>query len=188
MATGSVTRRSLFRRGCGLLAAAIGVNLAGGSSAPTANANANAALATGGSPLKLYGRYWHSYSQVRRPGQLPARGDRLAVSGELLDSPEGNRVGDFYATTFCMTAPFGPSSPAAVSTELHTFVLSDGTLLGMGTTVSSAATAENVYAIVGGTGRYAGARGSYTARQHYQELEGDGTAEFALHLTLLDAA
>ena len=56
----------------------------------------------------------------------------------------------------------------------------------MGTRLSSASAAENVYAVVGGTGRYAGARGSYTARQHPQELEGDGTAEFALRLAWLE--
>ena len=35
---------------------------------------------------------------------------------------------------------------------------------------------------MGGTGRYAGARGTYVARQRRQELGGEGTAEFVLTL------
>ena len=46
---------------------------------------------------------------------------------------------------------------------------------------------EGSYAIVGGTGRYAGASGTYTARQSLRELGGDGTAEFTLNLTALEA-
>jgi hypothetical protein len=36
---------------------------------------------------------------------------------------------------------------------------------------------EGTFAIVGGTGRYSGARGSYTARQSPIGRGGDGTAE-----------
>lgn len=36
--------------------------------------------------------------------------------------------------------------------------------------------------MIGGTGRYAAARGSYSAHQHPQELGGDGTAEFKFDL------
>jgi len=42
---------------------------------------------------------------------------------------------------------------------------------------------ESLFAIVGGTGRYAGARGSYVASQHLRELGGDGTAHFVLNLS-----
>ena len=40
---------------------------------------------------------------------------------------------------------------------------------------------------VGGTGRFAGATGSYTARQSPRETGGDGTAEFILTLSALEA-
>jgi hypothetical protein len=37
------------------------------------------------------------------------------------------------------------------------------------------------FAVFGGTGRFAGARGTYTAREHEAEL-GEGTAEFRIAL------
>ena len=36
----------------------------------------------------------------------------------------------------------------------------------------------DTYAIIGGTGRYLGARGQYTATQHHSDLGGDGTATY----------
>jgi hypothetical protein len=39
---------------------------------------------------------------------------------------------------------------------------------------------ESVFAIVGGTGRYLGARGSYVARRLPVELGGDGSAAFTM--------
>jgi hypothetical protein len=41
---------------------------------------------------------------------------------------------------------------------------------------------RHAFAVVGGTGRYAGARGAYVASQHLRELGGDGTAHFVLDL------
>ncbi|MCA1844417.1 MAG: hypothetical protein LC792_14755, partial [Actinobacteria bacterium] len=38
----------------------------------------------------------------------------------------------------------------------------------------------DAFAVIGGTGRYAGARGSYAVRQGYRELGGDGTAEVTM--------
>lgn len=58
----------------------------------------------------------------------------------------------------------------------HTFKLRDGTIVGTGT----AGRLEGVFAILGGTGRYAGARGTYVARQRHHEFGGDGAAEFVL--------
>ena len=63
--------------------------------------------------------------------------------------------------------------------ELHTFKLRDGTIIGSGTSGAL----EGEFAILGGTGRYAGARGTYVARHNRRELGGDGTAEFRFQLT-----
>ena len=63
--------------------------------------------------------------------------------------------------------------------ESHAFRLPDGTIHGMGT----ADGADSVFAIVGGTGRYVGARGSYTARHMPIELGGDGSAAFTMTFT-----
>ena len=63
--------------------------------------------------------------------------------------------------------------------ELHTFRLRDGTILGMGSTIDG----ESVFTITGGTGRYAGSRGTYVAQQRLREQGGDGTAEFIIELT-----
>jgi hypothetical protein len=103
----------------------------------------------------------------------------MSIYGELLDEGTGRKVGEFYSACFCMAAPFGPGPLAAANVELHNLNLLDGTLVGMG----SAGADANTYAIVGGTGRYQGAVGSYVARQRPLELGGDGTAEFVVTLT-----
>src|SRR2546427_109739 len=53
-----------------------------------------------------------------------------------------------------------------------------GSIVGIGSGVG----AERTYAIVGGTGEYTGARGSYTAQQDTYGFGGNGTAKFALTL------
>jgi len=105
-------------------------------------------------------------------------GDQMVMYGELLKEPQRTKVGEFYSSCLHIRSPFGPSLLAASNVEVHTFNLADGSLLGMGTP-RQALGGEEVLAVLGGTGRYAGARGSYTARQRPQELGGDGTAEFS---------
>ena len=85
-------------------------------------------------------------------------------------------VGHFTAAHLTHDSPF---AAGASSLEIHTFALKDGTIHGLG---SAARGAEGHFVILGGTGRYAGASGSYVARQSSRELGGNGTAEF--HLTL----
>ena len=75
------------------------------------------------------------------------------MRGELIDEQQAVRVGKFYAAGFALG---GGSHPAhGERLELHTFKLRDGTIIGSGT----AGQLEGVFAILGGTGRYAGARG-----------------------------
>jgi hypothetical protein len=167
-------RRSILKSGALMLAGVMGL---GGVGAETV---AQAATADGGgsTTLTLYGRQWQMYTPDRRAGVAPIQGDRVAMYGEFLDAVGGQKVGEFYANCFCVDAPFGASPFAATNVEMHTLNLEGGTIIGMG----SASAGENEYAIVGGTGRFLGARGSYVARQRPWELGGDGTAEFVITL------
>ncbi len=165
------TRTTLLKRGLFLIGAAVG--LQGGPQAVAALGATKAAPAT----LKLYGRSWHAQATGRRGGRL-ARGDRLGVYGELSLKPGGKKMGEFYSAYFSHLSPFGPGAHAAAGIEVHTFNLDDGTILGQGSHWGE----EGRYAVVGGTGRYSGARGSYVARQRPVELGGDGTADFVFTL------
>lgn len=102
----------------------------------------------------------------------------MLTRGEIVDGPAtGRKVGDFFATYYRLSAPGKVAHHEPGSLELHTFVFSDGTIVGSG--VATAATqSEGQFAIVGGTGRYLGATGAYVARQSPIELGGDGTAHF----------
>ena len=172
-------RRGFLQRGALLLAGALGVGVAARQAASPSPATPMDAS------FDLFGRFWHVASSPRGAGQPPQRGDQFAVAGELLDAPGGAKVGEFYSACTCVAAPFGASALAAATMEVHTLSLRDGTLLGMGTATADPA-APNVYAIVGGTGRYQGVGGSYIARQRLREDGGDGTAE--LHVTLTGLA
>jgi hypothetical protein len=155
-----------------LIGAAVG--LQGGPQAVAALGATKSAPAT----LTLYGRSWHAQAPGRRAGRLPARGDRLSVFGELSLKPGGKKMGEFYSAYFSHLSPFGAGSHAAAGIEVHTFNLDEGTILGQGSHWGE----EGTYAVVGGTGRYSGARGSYVARQRPIELGGDGTAHFVFTL------
>lgn len=172
------SRRVALKRGFVALGGLLGVGAAGRAMGVPANAAEELAPPTPSrrQRLTLYGHDWHSFSQLRPTGVLPTRGDRLLASGDLHLTPAGGKVGEFHAALFSLGAP-GQVGPAGVGNlELHTFSLPDGSIMGTGT-ASPDADREDTFAIVGGTGRYAGARGSYVARQRHREFGGDGTAE-----------
>ena len=102
------------------------------------------------------------------PGALPAFDRPFGARGTLVS--EQGEVGRFEIT---------PMPGLGGVLQLHTFEMGDGTLLGMGSAVSGGA---GTFAVVGGTGAYRGASGSYTARL------GDGraapVADFDFDLTL----
>jgi hypothetical protein len=124
--------------------------------------------------LVLRGRGWRT--NAGRPGMLPSDGDRIGVRGDLIDDAKGEYVGEFIGAGFAIG---GAAHPAQIERlELHTFKLREGTIIGSGT----AGQLDGVFAILGGTGRYANARGTYVARQRHEDLGGDGSAEFVLRL------
>lgn len=179
------TRRETLKRGLLLIGAAVGVGTAGRAitTADLTTADRSTVAPQGGGrrteQLTIHGQQWHVSSNGLRPGELPDRGRRLLGQGELVDRPGGAKIGEFFATSFGIDSPGRAGPDGAATLELHTFNLAGGSIIGTGT-ARAGLDAEDVFAIVGGTGRYVGARGSYVARQQPQEFGGDGTAEFTL--------
>ncbi len=142
------------------LAGAIGW---GAGAATNGGGAATAATATTGT-LSLDGMHW------RAPGAGAPGG--LAGQGELLGAG-GASLGTFASTRLAVPASPGSSERGS---ELQTFSLADGSIFGIGQSAAAGETAA--FAIIGGTGKYAGATGSYTAAQQPRERGGDGTASF----------
>jgi hypothetical protein len=166
------SRRGLLGRGAAALAAVVGVGAGVGATASRTGADAGSTRRT----VRLDGRGWSLTTPGKRVGERIEPGDRSTVHGELLEN--GRVVGTFLGSRLAApSAPGGLNADAAL--ELHTFTFPGGTILGMG----SALPGSSVYAIVGGSGAYADARGSYTAEQRSFELGGDGSASFVLTLT-----
>ena len=128
-------------------------------------------------PLVLRAQQLRLSAPTFRKGKQPAAGERMSVAAELTNGADevvGHLSGEFVALGT-------PGAKPASALENHTFVFVDGTLVGSGTTSRDLSQADT-FAIVGGTGRYIGARGTYTARQRPVELGGDGTAEYEFTL------
>ena len=166
MDTNGQSRRGVLTRGLLAAAGALGVGAAARAApAPTTE-------------LRLHGTSWRLDAPGRRRGEQIRRGDHGTVHGELLDAPGRTSLGRFFGSRMAVQSAPGGHVRADASVEVHTFVLRDGTILGMGTSLPG----ESLFAIVGGTGAYTGASGSYSAVQRLHELGGDGTADF--HLTI----
>jgi hypothetical protein len=166
------TRRGLLRSAVLLAAGAVvtgvGLQRAAPANALAAEAGPGAGAVAGAvTTLTLHGRGWYLAGRGRPAGLPPADGDRGTASGDLFDATGTAEVGSFRSACF-------HGGAGSADLELHTFSLADGTIVGMG----SSRDGEGAFAIVGGTGRYAIARGTYDARQGVRETGGDGTAEF----------
>ena len=172
--TNGQSRRTMLKRGLVLAAGAFGVTAAG--------KEAKAATMTVPSRLQLFGTNWRLAVPDRQPGEIVRLGDHGAVYGDLLDRPKGKTLGQFYGSRLAIQSASGGHARADASIEVHTFVLPHGTIIGMGTAVFG----EAMFAVVGGTGIYAGARGSYSATQRLREHGGNGTADFVLNLKSLE--
>lgn len=109
-----------------------------------------------------------------RPGQQQGR---VVCGGEILDASGAQTVGHFYANCFGTESTFGTPNPfAASNVEMHTIRLADGMLFGMGAS-NSRTEREKAHAIIGGTGKFAGARGTYIIAE-------TGGSQSASHLTI----
>lgn len=162
-------RRGILKRGLLAIGAVAGF-IAG-------RGEARAAIGAPGGSIRLYGRNWQHHSAHLHYGEVPKHGDRLNVYAELADAPEGQKVGELYSAAFLVQPPFRSSAMASGALEMHTLVLAQGTIVAVG----AGSGAEREFAVVGGTGRYAGVRGSYAVRLDRQG-RGDGAVELAITL------
>ncbi len=166
-------RRTLLQRGLALLAGgaavASGARLTRGTRAAAADA-----------PLVVYAR--------RRPFAGPPNGTHHAsatsavlASGDLLDAPEGKAIGSFHTNCFCHGA-IGSHQVVKPSLEFQVLQLKDGTLYGI--FAGESADGVKSHAIVGGTGRFAGARGQYMERMAAGQTAGDDIVQFVVSLAV----
>lgn len=145
--------RRLFLGAAALGVGASGAMVAAGS-ASAASPSDYAEQASGRSSLPR----WIRGTSWRWRGTDSGQG---ATTGDLVD--DAGRNGAFRSV------PLGPGA------HLHVFTFEAGSLLGLGSGLESGA-----FAIVGGTGAFAGWTGAYTCTQSPRELGGTGTATFTI--------
>src|SRR5262245_19552288 len=161
-APGVSSRRGLLGRGLLVAAGVVGLGGAVRHSSPEAEA-----VQPSSTELKLYGRHLQLHAPARKAGELPQKGDRHSAYAELLARPDGTAVGSFSAARMALDSPFATAS----SLEIHTFDLDGGTIHGLGSALRGE---DGQFLVLGGTGKFTGATGTYLARQLPRELGGDG--------------
>jgi hypothetical protein len=155
------SRRELLQGSLGLLAGAIGI---GAAVAPASAAPPDATT------LRLAGLDVFAKVHGRPSGRRPQPSDQLHLHGRVTDHT-GAVAGSFTAAGLAVRTP---SDDGMAIVEQHVFVLGDGTITGAGQRTGDSGT----FAVTGGTGRYGGARGSYTATVDPVGLGGNGSAHF----------
>jgi hypothetical protein len=166
-------RRTLLQRGLALLAGAVGLGAAWGARGDGVSTPGS------GSALRLYGR--------RRAAMRSPRGDGLTrathviSSGDLLEGPGGDVVGSFHTNALCLATPLGPTLAAPSNIEFHTFALESGTLFALAAGPSAGGLGSG--AVIGGTGRFEGARGSYVGQPPSSGPQERGAVEFIFNLS-----
>lgn len=146
-------RRGFFQRMLGIAGGAVGAtalhnNVVAEQAPPVARTSFDGAL--------------RLHMNCRR--QHEQENGRGVCRATLLDQPNGQPVGEFHANSFRTVSALGAVNPFSASNiEMQTIRLNDGTLFGMG--ANEVRGEEQVHAIIGGTGRFAGARGTYTIRE-----------------------
>jgi hypothetical protein len=167
----TTTRGGALKRFLLLAGGAVGVGVAGGRALGRGSEPAAAPTSVGRrtTSFVLYGRDWRLGSHAAEHGKRLSPKEQRTPAGRIVDHV-GRELGTFKAANL-----IGYGGVL----QLQTFDLVDGTIVGVG----SSGMHENPFAIVGGTGSYAGVSGTYVARQSPREVGGDGTAEFTLTLT-----
>jgi hypothetical protein len=177
------TRRGALKSGVAFLAGAVGlevVSRARGDAAASPSA-APPPPATTATTLVLQARGLRALPMGGRPGAPVERGERLTLHADLLDGAGGGPAGTLTGVSHCTASPLSSDQSPVGAVEMHTLALHDGTIFAMGTSPAVAA-GTAAFAVVGGTGRYAGARGSYLAEQQTDAAGGHGCARYTLTL------
>ena len=164
---GDVSRRALVEGGMAVLLGGVGF--------AAAEALAAAPALAQGAPTEftVRGTDWRLWSNAE--AGVPGHGQRATVTGKL--ATDRGAAGSFCGSSTFVDAAYADTA-ADATLEFHTFTLPDGTIAGMG----NGRAGQSTFTVMGGTGRYEGARGTYTGRQDPLELGGDGTAEFDFRL------
>jgi hypothetical protein len=178
MAEREPTRRTALRRGLLFLGGLVGIGAATrvASTAPAATHAAGDGATAVREVLSFCAQHLQVHVGGRRATRMPDSGEPAAAHAELVDAG-GRRIGEIHVAVMPVHGP-GMASADTGAMEWHTFHLDGGTIIGSG----SAGTEGGAFAVVGGTGRFAGARGTYTLRRG-GELGADA-AEFVLQLSL----
>jgi hypothetical protein len=174
------SRRTLLQRGLVVLAGALGMRVTEGDARGEPAPLAPTVRPGGGRTLRLYGRQLRVQSHGQRPGQLPLWSGQCHGRCELLDQPGGRRIGEFSATGFCPDSAAFSRGQAAGQVELQTLQVEGDHLFGIGPGGIGAA-GETAHAVLGGTGRFAGARGTYTIRGRGRS-KAESQIEFVINL------
>ncbi len=161
VAGAGTTRRTVLTRGLAVAAGALGASVA------ASGAVLGAVPTTSASTMTLIVRDVRFRASGTTVGALHASREPASPHGTLVDAT-GQTVGSFSA---------GVLAGSGGGIAVQRFTLADGTILGMG----SGGLQGAEYAIVGGTGRYAGATGSYTSQLTSGERGKD--AAFEINLT-----
>jgi hypothetical protein len=163
-----LSRRGVLRR-LGLVAGGVGIG-----SAPLLATPARAA----GSAFTLYGSGLRS---VTAGGS--SIGSQSLVTGRLSTVAGAAPTGDLVILSTLLTKP-SLLTPGVGALQSQTFTLPTGTLVGSGLLHHDG---TGTFAVTGGTGAFAGARGSYTVSQQVDTFDG-GSAEYAFTLVTGEVA
>ena len=163
----------------GVAGTGMATRLRGGEgSAPSSSGGSRSAPAI---PTLYLDRYLVRTGERTRGAQR-MRGDQTLLRGTLT-TETGDQAGEIYSTAFTMPGPVDNESPRTSRMEFQNLHLADGTILGMGTTFASA-DIPNIYSVIGGSGRYAGARGAYTFDHNPSVASPEGRAAIRFDVVL----
>lgn len=174
------TRRGALKSGLAVLAGAVGLEVVGRSRGAPAAASPPVGTTRTATTLTLHARHLRAVS-AGGPGGAPVEnGTRLTLFADLVDAA-GAPAGRLTGVSHCTAAPLSSDDSPVGAVEMHTLALRDGTILGMGT-APAVAWGTGTFAVVGGTGRYTGATGSYVAEQQTDAAGGPGCARYTVTL------